>query len=453
MKKALIICKYFAPYNMVAAIRPTKLAKYLSRTEQWEVTVLCAPFTGTKRDAILEKDRKDIANIITISEGRLTKGFQWLSKVLLKIRNGMSGSGEVEKSAAVERVSYKESMPEERSAAKEFLMNLYTIHFIIEQHLIARDAWKSLKRNGVEYDLIFSTYNPLSDIFIGMKCKRKQKNAVWIQDFRDIIYSKSAQPVSYCGYAERLMKQVNKFADCITAVSEGVLDKIGAAKNIAVCMTNGFDYEDLDKGEACTGIRRDHFNLLYTGTIYENGSSLEPVFRAFNHLAQQGMLENDIKILYAGNDFDRLLEQAKQYGCEGQLADLGFLSREQSIWMQQQADILLIATSNNTELEGLVPAKTYEHLMTGRPIIGVVSGDKPNSKLKTFIEGANAGVCVETEVNPLEQSILESFLADRYQVFKKRKEDTFQINKEYIDRFYWQNLANNIVQIYHRLHE
>ena len=41
-KRILIISYFFAPQNAMGAVRPTKLAKYLSRMGH-EVTVLCGP--------------------------------------------------------------------------------------------------------------------------------------------------------------------------------------------------------------------------------------------------------------------------------------------------------------------------------------------------------------------------------------------------------------------------
>ena len=54
-KRILIISYFFAPQNAMGAVRPTKLAKYLSRMGH-EVTVLCGPGMNDRRDPTLARD-------------------------------------------------------------------------------------------------------------------------------------------------------------------------------------------------------------------------------------------------------------------------------------------------------------------------------------------------------------------------------------------------------------
>ena len=72
-KRILLISYYFAPQNVIGAIRPTKLAKYLTRMG-YEVTVLCGKGIGALRDPLLAADLAELADVQVIRERSL---FRW----------------------------------------------------------------------------------------------------------------------------------------------------------------------------------------------------------------------------------------------------------------------------------------------------------------------------------------------------------------------------------------
>ena len=61
VKTILLISYYFAPQNAIGAVRPTKLAKYLTRMG-YEVTVLCANLAGEALQAALPGTRAGSAS-------------------------------------------------------------------------------------------------------------------------------------------------------------------------------------------------------------------------------------------------------------------------------------------------------------------------------------------------------------------------------------------------------
>ena len=65
--RILIISYYFAPQNAIGAVRPTKLAKYLSRLGH-EVTVICGPGLNERRDPTLERDLRERADVRVVFE-------------------------------------------------------------------------------------------------------------------------------------------------------------------------------------------------------------------------------------------------------------------------------------------------------------------------------------------------------------------------------------------------
>ena len=67
-KRILIISYFFAPQNAMGAVRPTKLAKYLSRMGH-EVTVLCGPGMNDRRDPTLARDLAALREVHVIRSG------------------------------------------------------------------------------------------------------------------------------------------------------------------------------------------------------------------------------------------------------------------------------------------------------------------------------------------------------------------------------------------------
>ena len=60
MKKVLIVCNHFAPENILGAVRPTKLAKYLN-IEGYGITVIAEKVEYDVIDSTLERDAKNLS--------------------------------------------------------------------------------------------------------------------------------------------------------------------------------------------------------------------------------------------------------------------------------------------------------------------------------------------------------------------------------------------------------
>ena len=65
--KILIVSYYFAPQNLIGAVRPTKLAKYLARMGH-EVTVICGAGRDGKIDPTLQRDLAELQDVHLLTE-------------------------------------------------------------------------------------------------------------------------------------------------------------------------------------------------------------------------------------------------------------------------------------------------------------------------------------------------------------------------------------------------
>ena len=67
MTNVLIISQFFAPRNVVAAIRFTKMVKYLSRTGKYRFWVICLASKDKELyDELLQRDLDDIKEYISV---------------------------------------------------------------------------------------------------------------------------------------------------------------------------------------------------------------------------------------------------------------------------------------------------------------------------------------------------------------------------------------------------
>ncbi|WP_088007043.1 hypothetical protein [Indiicoccus explosivorum] len=117
MKKVLIISYYYAPANIMGAVRASKLSKYLAK-EGMDVTVICSrdnkllfmPET-IKGDEIIIPDTALIRKIIIDHSRNYKRLASFLGRFASRISsNSSSSSPKVEDSAQTYRPSFKKKL-------------------------------------------------------------------------------------------------------------------------------------------------------------------------------------------------------------------------------------------------------------------------------------------------------------------------------------------------------
>lgn len=398
-KRVLIISYYFAPQNTMGAVRPTKLAKYLQRMGH-EVTVICGTGMDNRQDPTLARDMAEMKDV------RVLDAFNPLKR--LKQRRATARS----ESAAALNAPAPPPKAEAASKAglKQRIANgLYLFLWVVADRCFERRGKQELKKLDGVYDAVFSSYAPMSCHEIAYAAVSRGLAKRWVADFRDEM------GVSF-GWQEprkrRLWRRLER-ADALTAVSQGTLEAMGVAQRGQV-LFNGFDRDD-----AVTAVlppKDDVFHAVYCGQFHMGRKGvgdrdLTPIFAAFQRLIAQGELSKaELRLCYAGGEGDRFTRYADSCGLGDCVQLYGSVSREASLRLQAQADLLLMASWNLSGQTGILTGKLFEYLMIGKPIACYMSGDAAGSELKALLAKTGAGVCAEEAAGKEDLQRLEDHL-------------------------------------------
>ncbi|MBS9462064.1 glycosyltransferase [Flagellimonas sp. 389] len=238
-----------------------------------------------------------------------------------------------------------------------------------------------------QIDTIITTGPPHSMHLIGLGLK-KQAQIKWIADFRD--------PWTSIGYHDklRLSRSSQKKHKDLESTVLNTADKIIVTsattkkefeeitdKSIKV-ITNGFD-DELNETELDADFTISHIGSLLTG---RNPIVLWKVLKSLvdkNHSFQK-----KLKIQLVGVVGEEVMESINEYGLSPYVEQLGYLSHEKVLKVQQKSQVLLLLEIDSEETKGIIPGKLFEYLNAQRPILAI--GPK-GWEAGRIIEGINAG--------------------------------------------------------------
>ncbi len=249
-------------------------------------------------------------------------------------------------------------------------------------------------------DVIYSTAAPLSTHLAAMAVQRAT-GLPWVADFRDVWaenpYAARIAPVA--ALTRRAEAAVRRRADRVTVAAEHyVIGGHGPDDPKRITITNGADPDDI-AGLAPTP-RNDRLRLVFTGTLYGD-IDCGPVFDALARLAERGRIDPArVDFRLVGNVWLPELPSAGSV----EITRLGYVDHARAVEEMTAADVLVVhvdPTSRHT------PAKTFEYLATGRPVLCVTD---PGSLSHQLVADLGAGWAVD----PGDATGVERALEDAY---------------------------------------
>ena len=245
------------------------------------------------------------------------------------------------------------------------------------QRKFLKEAEKIVIENyGKRRIYIFASYGPSFILRIANKIKKKYPSVDFVADFRDWAYLNEEgffyDSIIYKLYTKSLLKR----ADKVTFVSKIMLNYYKKKLNLRqplLHLSNGFDNSKVvvDSGKIyCENTENREIHIVYTGSIYYKNRNPECFIQCIGKYTK--LHNKKIVFLYASKNVGIMKQLVEKYGISSIFEYKGFLSHEDSLKLQREADILLLlAYTGKDQIIGssIITGKLFEYLASGRPIL------------------------------------------------------------------------------------
>ena len=232
-----------------------------------------------------------------------------------------------------------------------------------------------------------------------------------------------------------LQEKVISKADLTLTVSDfwaNELSQLGARKTEVVY--NGF------KKNTST-IKHNKFRVGHFGLLNELRDHSE-IWKALKeNISKNKNFNKDLEIYFSGPVHNNFHENLKNYQLNSHLNYIEWNNQEAMSEEMLKCSILIVSQSNTQDAMGRLPAKFFEYLGTGIPIIAV---GRKNSDLSKIISKFKCGVFFEFE----KLDNLSNCFLSYYNKYLKKE---INIKNNEIDFFSWKNQSNNLMELLNKI--
>jgi len=342
-KRAILFAYYYLPENTSGVQRACRIARYLPENG-YQTHVICSSHQGADPSLRFVRHVPDDTSKAG-GAGRVQRWYELLQRIL----------------------PYDERLP-------------WVPHAV--------QAARELLSQG-PVDAVISTSPPVASHLAAWRLKRKHPDLTWMADFRDPILGNPGRARGWPDPYDRwLQESIFSAADAVVAVTDAVAEKWRGdyprlASKIHV-VWNGFDPGD--------GFRalplppRSHRVLLHAGVLYWQRHPTN-VLLSLDRLMSAGRIDpSSVRLRFLGTvqkweDLAALppVQRLMEKGC---IELIPKVPREEAMREIATADMLfLIDITNNENLGYTVPAKIFDYLLTGRPLLAITSPDGPVQRI------------------------------------------------------------------------
>jgi glycosyltransferase involved in cell wall biosynthesis len=364
-----MIAYYFPPLGGIGSIRAAKFAKYLPEWG-WNPTIIAPSNAPHPQDVSLEHDENSVVRARSFELSRFGKRL---------VRTAGSRS--------------------ERGATGFFGGSLRRLAHRFLYYPDAQIGWYPFAlRAGrramheTRFDALFSSSFPITSHLVARRLHR-ETGVPWVAEFRDPWADIVSDGAGH-DRRERLERSLVREADSVVTVSPvwnaRFLEK--GAKRAAI-VTNGFDPADLAAPDAVDG-----FVVTHLGSLYPNMQDLRALWAA---LRQMRIREPGLRmrLRFVGELAPSVREEITAAGLEETLEVTGFLPQKDALAATASSSVLVMGGFHQDDslYRGWLPAKVFEYLATGLPIVYVGAKDTDATALLSAHRGCYVAATGDVE--------------------------------------------------------
>jgi peptidoglycan/xylan/chitin deacetylase (PgdA/CDA1 family)/glycosyltransferase involved in cell wall biosynthesis len=253
-----------------------------------------------------------------------------------------------------------------------------------------RAGLDEIRQEGVS--VIWSTYPIASAHLIGFLLQ-KYSGLPWVADFRDPMlngdYPSQALQRRVWGWLEPLVfRHATRCVFTTERAAELYRSRYPHAAAKCMVIENGYDEDAfVDNFPTREGVAPGELLILHSGIIYPKDRNPDQFFAALARLVQQPAWQGRrVRVRFrAPVHGGEVAALARQHGVDAIVEIAPPIPYRQAIAEMMGADLLLVFQGSQFNTQ--IPAKIYEYLRTGRPVVGLVDKTGDTARQLRKFEG------------------------------------------------------------------